>query len=170
MLLSCEILMPEKQWQPETFIMIDNTSQLCIAPWFRCGGAVDHCSITNLLLSLFWKNFWNHSTFGKVMEIKFIASSVLDARALSCWKMKNSLEIWHMAGRNCCNSIMLWVILLTNLDYVIDKCQTGVMSTTCYSPTDAISDWMLIVCTCVLSRCLSSWLIDMHTVSHSAGF
>jgi len=38
-----------------------------------------------------------------------------------------------MAGRNCCNSITLQ---LTNFDSSIDKCQTGVMSTTCHSPTD----------------------------------
>ena len=33
----------------------------------------------------------------------------------------------YMADRNCCNSITLRLILLTNLDCVIDKCQTGVM-------------------------------------------
>jgi len=73
-----------------------------------------------------------------------------------------------LAGRNCCNSIMLELILLTNLGSMIDKYQTGVMSTNCYSPTDAISDWTLIFCTGVLSWCLSFWLMDVHTVSHSA--
>jgi len=29
------------------------------------------------------------------------------AVALPCWKIKNSLEIWRMATRNCCNSITL---------------------------------------------------------------
>jgi len=67
-----------------------------------------------------------------------------------------------MAGRNCCNSIMLPFILLTNLDSVIDKCQTAVMSTTCYSPTDSISDRMLIVCSGVLSH-----LVDGYAYSRS---
>jgi len=43
-----------------------------------------------------------------------------------------------MASRNV---IMLRLILLNNLDFVIDKCQTGVMSTTCYWPTDASCHW-----------------------------
>jgi len=63
-----------------------------------------------------------------------------------------------MAGTNCCNSITLPLILFTNLVSVIDKYQTGVMSATCYLPTDAISD-----CTCaqgVLSRRLACWLMD----------
>jgi len=45
-----------------------------------------------------------------------------------------------MAGRNCYNSITLRLMFITNLDSVIDKCQTGVMSTTCYSQTDDMSD------------------------------
>jgi len=77
---------------------------------------------------------------------KLIASSSLCAEQwLTCWKMKNSLEMWRMAGRNCCNSITLRLIIVTNLDSVIDKCQTGIMSTTCFSPTDVISDWKLTV-------------------------
>jgi len=38
------------------------------------------------------------------------------------------------------------------------------MSTTCNSPTDAISDWTLFVCADVLLRHLSSWLMDVCTV------
>jgi len=49
---------------------------------------------------------------------------------LSFWKIKNSLAIWRIAGMNCCNSITLRLILLTNLYSVIDKCQTG-MTATC---------------------------------------
>jgi len=98
---------------------------------------------------------------------KLIALSALCACALSCWKIKNSLEIWCI-GRNCCKSIMLWLIILTDLDSVIDKCKTGVMSTTCYSPTDVISDWTLIVCTGTLSRRLSSWLMDIYRVSKTS--
>jgi len=49
-----------------------------------------------------------------------------------------------MAGI-CCNSIMLRLILLTNFDSVIDKCQTG-MSITGHSSADVISDRTLIVC------------------------
>jgi len=49
---------------------------------------------------------------------------------------------------------------------VIDKYQTGVLSTTCGSPTDAISDWTLILCANVLSHRLSSWLLQMHSVNY----
>jgi len=41
---------------------------------------------------------------------------------------------------------------------------------TCYLPTDAISDQTLIVYAHVLSQRLSSWLMDVRTVGHSAGF
>jgi len=103
---------------------------------------------------------------------KLIASSALCAGALSCWKMKNSLEIWRMADNNCCNSITLRLVLLANFDFVIDKCQTGVMPIPFYSPTDAIiySNWTLVVQAGVLSRRLSCWLMDVRTVDHSAGF
>jgi len=52
---------------------------------------------------------------------KLIASSALCAWALSYWKMKNSLEIWRMADRKCCNNITLRLrlILLTNPDSMI---------------------------------------------------
>jgi len=80
------------------------------------------------------------------MGEKLTASSAMCAAALSCSTMKNSLENWRMAGRNCCNSITLWLILLTSLGFVTDKYQTVVMLTISYSLTDAISDWMLIVC------------------------
>jgi len=36
--------------------------------------------------------------------------------------------------------------------------------------TDAISDWTLTVFAGFLSRRISSWLMDVRTVSHSAGF
>ena len=39
-----------------------------------------------------------------------------------------------------------------NNDSLIDKCQTGVLSSTCDSPTDAISDWTLILCAQAFSR------------------
>jgi len=52
-----------------------------------------------------------------------------------------------------------------NLDYVIDKYQTGVFSTTCDSPTDV---WTLIVRAEVLSRRLSSWLLQLRTVGDSS--
>ena len=53
---------------------------------------------------------------------------------------------------------------------MIDKYQTGVLSTTCGSPTDAISDCTLIVCGGILSQHLSSCLMDVCTVGHSVGF
>jgi len=82
----------------------------------------------------------------------------------------DSVEMWLVAGRNCCNSATLRLILLNNFDSVIDRSQTGVVSTICYSPTDAICDWTSNVCSGVLSRRLSSWLMDVRTVGHSVGF
>jgi len=80
------------------------------------------------------------------MGEKLIALSIMCAAALSCSTMKNSLENWRTAGRNCCNSITLWLILLISLGFVTDKYQSVVMLTISYSLTDVISDWMLIVC------------------------
>jgi len=34
--------MSEKQEQPETCIMINDTSQRSVVTWFRCGGTFDH--------------------------------------------------------------------------------------------------------------------------------
>jgi len=76
------------------------------------------------------------------------------------------VEMLRMAGRNCCNSIILGLILFsfTNLDSVMDKCQTGVMSTTCDSPADVTNDLTLIVCAGVSSWRLSSWWVCVHSV------
>ena len=63
------------------------------------------------------------------------------------------IRVWSTcAGRNCCNSITLPLILLTNLDSVVDKYRTGVMSTTCYLLTDAISNWTLLLHGGILSQ------------------
>jgi len=76
-----------------------------------------------------------------------------------------------MPGTNCCNSIMWRLMLCIDLDSVIDEFQTGVMSTTCYSPTDVIIEWMLIVWAGFFIR-TSFFLVDMdvRTVGHSVGF
>jgi len=42
------------------------------------------------------------------MGTKVDCLSTMLAKALSCWKMKNLIEIGGMAGRNCCNGIILW--------------------------------------------------------------
>jgi len=63
--------------------------------------------------------------------------------AVLCWKMKNSFGISQELLEQA-NSITLQLILLTNLDSVVGKYQTDVMSITRGSPTDAISDWALI--------------------------
>jgi len=70
------------------------------------------------------------------------------------WRTRLRSDVWRAAT----------VVTASSHDSVTDKCQTGAMSTTCYSPTDAISDWTLIVCTGVLLRRLSSWLMEMHSV------
>jgi len=50
--------------------MINDTSQRrpTVAMWFSsCSETFDHYFVTNLPLSTFWKDFWNSSTFGKVV-------------------------------------------------------------------------------------------------------
>jgi len=73
------------------------------------------------------------------------------------WDTVNSLEIWLQELLQRRHAIRL--ILLIKLESVIDKYQTGVMSVTCDSPTDAISDWALCAQAFVIMRRLSSWLI-----------
>jgi len=99
-------------------------------------------------------------------KVDCLKTRALCTGVLSCWKMNNLLEIWCMAGSNCCNSITLWLILLTNLGCVIGKYQTGVMSTTCYSPTDVISDWKI---NCVWTRFVTTsfFLVDECAYSRS---
>jgi len=124
--------------------MTNDTSQRSVATWFRSGEKFDYF-ITDLLRSPFWKKFLNHPTFCKVMGERLIVSNALCTLVLSCWKLNKSPKIWRMADRNCCDGITLHLILLTNLDSMINKYQTSITSTTCDSPTDAISDWMLCV-------------------------
>jgi len=47
-----------KQENRNFCIMINDTSQRSIAMLFKCGGTFDDYFFTNLLRSLFWKNFW----------------------------------------------------------------------------------------------------------------
>jgi len=48
--------MSEKQQQPETCTVINDKSQGSVATWFRCG-EIFYYFVTNLLLSLPWKDF-----------------------------------------------------------------------------------------------------------------
>ena len=86
--------------------------------------------------------------FARIFEIpQHLASPcALCAAALFCWKMKNSIK--------------LRLILFTNFDSVIDKYQTDIMSTTCDSATDTITDWTFVVCAGAFSRRLSSCVMD----------
>jgi len=127
----------KKKWR-ETCIMINDISQHSVA------------------IDLVWWEFW------PLLYYKFTAESALNEflkalntwqshdkktdflkcamcrGTLSCRKMNNSLQIWHMTGSNCLNSITLRLILFINLDSVTDECQAGVMLTNCNLPTD---DW-----------------------------
>jgi len=58
----------KKQNQPETCIMIISTPQRSITVWFKYDETFDHYFTTNLLLSLFWKNFWNTQHLAKLWE------------------------------------------------------------------------------------------------------
>jgi len=147
--------------------MIKDTLQRTVEMWFSCDGMFDHNirPITNLLLSPFLNFLEVTQHLANLWGGVLIASSALCAGALYCWKTKNSLEIDIMAVRNCCNSITLRLILLTNLDSVIDKYQAGLMPTTCNSPTDVISDWTLVICAGILSRRpLPGWWMCVQSV------
>jgi len=149
-------------WNMFTGIMINDTLQRSAATWFRCGESFDHHFTTNLLLSLFWKkslNIWQ-SYGGKVDCVKRCAEKWGTRSRSDVWRTRTVVE----------HRIITRLILVINLDSVIDKCQTGVMSTTCDSPTDAFTDWMLTVHAGVLSRRLSTCLMDMRTFGRSAGF
>jgi len=162
-------LMSEKQQQPVTCIMINDASQLSVATWFRCNGTFDQNVITNSLLSLFW-NFLNRSTFGKdVGKVDCLK------RRVRPWTVPLTDELaWYLTSdgqkllwqHRVTTTVTVVGLLLNNLDSVINKCQAGVMSTTCDSPTDATSDWTLLYAQAFLSRGPSSWLMDMRTVGH----
>jgi len=83
----------------------------------RCGGTSEHYIITNLLLSLFWKNFWNDSTFGKVLGKSWLPQSPCAPGKFLAERWRTRLRSTYGA-QNCCN---------TNPDSMIDKYQTGVI-------------------------------------------
>jgi len=96
--------------------------------------------------------------------------------APSCWKMNNSLDrlsdIWRAGSVVTVSRYDL--ILLANLDSVIDKYQTGVISTTCDSPTDAISNRTSVRrgfattsdrCACSQLFCACSSVVTVHIFS-----
>jgi len=121
--------------------------------------------IVTLLHIYCWVCF--ERTFEIAWHLAKLSMGKVDASSTLCRKMKNLLQIWHVAGRNCCNNISLQLVLLRNLDSVIHKYQTGIMSTTStyYSPTDAISDWTLIVCSSFVM--MSFFLFDRYVYSRS---
>jgi len=98
--------------------------------------------------------------FGIIFEIaQHLAKLWGKVDCLKCTVLLKDEELaWDLmyGGQDCCNRISLRLILLTNLDSVMDKCQTGVMPTTCYSPTHAISDWTLM---CVHAFCRDVFLL-----------
>jgi len=147
--LLCEILMSEKQQQPEKCI-IGNTPQCSVATWFRHGRTFDQCT---LLQIYYWVCFerifkiaqnlaklWRKSWLPQVDCLKRRVRRPLTV----CWKISlwDLTDVWR-AG-TVVTSLRYDYLLLNSLDSVIDKCQTDVMSTTCYSPTDTISDWALM--------------------------
>jgi len=88
----------------------------------------------------------NRSTFGKVFFFWGGEVDCLKRRApghcpAERWTRFRS-DIWW--GSNCCNSITSRLILLDNLDLVIDKHQTGVMSL--LSLLDWCYQWLNVNC------------------------
>jgi len=62
--------------------------------------------------------------------------------------------------------LMLQLIFITNLNSVTDKYQTGVVSSTYYSPTVAVGDWN-INCMCRRFVMTSFFLVDGYAYSWS---
>ena len=148
--------------------------KLSPTPWpldcrAKCGGIFDHYFVTKYCFQCFTagsvlKQFLKSLNIWQSYVGKLIAASTLCAGALSCWKVKNSLEIWRAACRSCYNSIVLRLILHTNLDLVIK-----------------VSNWCNVNHFLLIDRCVSDWtlhmqafchdatsfLMDVHTVSHS---
>jgi len=83
-----------------------------------------------------------------------MAEKSIVSSALSCWRMKNQLETRNIAGRNCCNSITLWLILFTNLDYVMNKCQPLVTRRLMLS----VTEWWL----CAWAFCRNIFLVVQY--------
>jgi len=95
-----------------------------------------------------------------------IAPGALCAVAMSCWKWRTRLRFDVRRAETAVTASLLWLILLDNLDSVIDKCAVNHVLL-----ADWCCQWLNANCVrIVLSRRLSCWLMDMHTVSHSAGF
>jgi len=117
-------------------------------------------SVTNLLLVGFERIFKIGQYLVTLWGIKLTAWSALCVGALSCWKMKNSLEIWRMAAET--------VVTASSYDnrpritFILWSTCTSALSTTRDSPTDAVSHWLNV--DRVLSPRLSSWLIHASTV------
>jgi len=150
----------------EILLLINDTPQRSVATWFRCGGTFDYYFTTDLLLSLFWKNFWNSSTFGKVVGKSWLPQVPCVPRYCHTkrWRTRLISDVWR-AG-TLCNIITLWLVLFTNFESMMREYQNDAVSTTCYSPTDVISDWTLTVCTGVF---VTSILL-MHIQSSSSVF
>ena len=88
----------KKQKQPETCILIIDTSQRSVATWFRCCGTFDRYFTTYLLLSLFWEKI-NCSKFGKLRgKVYCLKRPVLRGTVL-LKKMNKSSAVAEMGDR-----------------------------------------------------------------------
>jgi len=73
--------------------------------WWRSGNITRMQNVSEymLVLALCLVKISQHLV--KLWVRTLIALSPLCARALSCWKMKNSLEPWHMAAETCAKTV-----------------------------------------------------------------
>jgi len=111
------MLMSEKQKQPET-CMINDTSERNVSTWFRYSGTFDHYITTNLLLSLFWKNFFKSLNIWQSYGGKLIASSAPGHCPAGEWTHLR-FNVWYCVRQLCTvqctytngpNSSLDWVL------------------------------------------------------------
>ena len=102
----------------------------------------------------------------KLRVRRFIVSNALCAVSLSCWNTKNCLrsDVWR---QKLLQQYRVTTVGLINLDFVIDKREICVLSTTCDSPTDAISDWLKVDHLCRRFLATSFFLTDTFAYDRS---
>lgn len=87
------------------------------------------------------KEFIKSQHLTKLRSRNLIASDARCTPALSCWKTLLRSDMWW-AGTAVRWQHDVVMIAVTDLDSRIDKCQTGVLLSTCDLLTDAFSDWL----------------------------
>jgi len=113
--------MPENMRQFETGIVINDKSQGAVARHLRYCGIVNENLVQIHCRVCLWKNYFKISEhLVKLQTRTLIISSALCAWALSCWKMKNSPEIFKYDKKQ------LLLTVVTSIFTWLRQIKTGV--------------------------------------------